>query len=100
MIGSLRVCLSARSLDHCLVLPAGGHTYVWGHITRVMYVYTLYSNTIYDGRTGTVGRWVEVLTEWNPGLSDPAALAVIEAFFGLKLPGVQVCSHVSHSLTT
>ena len=31
---------------------------------------------------GTVGRWVEVLTEWNPGLSDASALRVVEAFFG------------------
>ena len=36
---------------------------------------------------GTVGRWVEVLTEWNPGLSDASALRVVEAFFGeLRLP--------------
>ena len=37
---------------------------------------------------GTVGRWLEVLTEWNHGLSDEAALSVIESFFGLRLPGV------------
>ena len=31
----------------------------------------------------------QVLTEWNPfSLSDGAALRVVEALFGLKLPGV------------
>jgi len=43
----------------------------------------------FDGLIGTVYRYVETLTEWNPALTDGDALAVVEALFGLKLPGVQ-----------
>jgi hypothetical protein len=42
----------------------------------------------FDGFVGTVYRWVEVLCEWNPGLSDADALAFCELFFGIRLPGV------------
>eukprot|EP01046_Picozoa_sp_COSAG06_P038816 COSAG06_NODE_4515_length_4189_cov_12.834230_10_plen_130_part_00 len=84
---------------------------------------------------GTVGRWVEVLTEWNPGaetafyepftletitlprqvrenirkplkkeafpagLSDASALRVVEAIFGLKLPGVTSRFDLESALT-
>jgi hypothetical protein len=43
----------------------------------------------FDGMVGTVYRYVETLTDWNPGLSDADALAVVKALFGLVLPGVQ-----------
>lgn len=43
----------------------------------------------FDGLLGTVGRYVETLTLWNPGLSDADALAVVAGLFGLALPGVQ-----------
>lgn len=43
----------------------------------------------FDGMVGTVYRYVETLTDWNPGLSDADALAVVKALFGLELPGVQ-----------
>lgn len=42
----------------------------------------------FDGMVGTVARYVETLTRWNPGLSDAEALAVTQALFGLTLPGV------------
>jgi hypothetical protein len=42
----------------------------------------------FDGFVGTVFRYVETLTEWNPSLSDAEALAVVEALFGIQLPGV------------
>jgi hypothetical protein len=42
----------------------------------------------FDGMIGTVYRYVETLTDWNPGLSDTDALAVVAAIFGLVLPGV------------
>jgi len=42
----------------------------------------------FDGLVGTVGRYVETLSEWNPGLTDTDALAIVEALFGLNLPGV------------
>ncbi len=42
-----------------------------------------------DGFYGTVYRWMRTLTEWNSGLSDEAALAVVQAFFGIEMPGVQ-----------
>jgi hypothetical protein len=43
----------------------------------------------FDGFVGTVYRWVEVLTEWSPALSDADALAVVELLFGIELPGVK-----------
>lgn len=43
----------------------------------------------FDGMYGTVYRYVETLTQWNPGLSDAAALALVRALFGLELPGVR-----------
>ncbi|MBI2190463.1 MAG: hypothetical protein HYU36_00595 [Planctomycetes bacterium] len=43
----------------------------------------------FDGLYGTVYRYVETLTLWNPGLSDEDALKVVEALFGLKLPGIR-----------
>ncbi len=42
----------------------------------------------FDGFVGTVFRYVETLCEWNPGLSDQDALGVVEALFGIQLPGV------------
>lgn len=42
----------------------------------------------FDGFVGTVYRYVETLCEWNPGLSDLDALGVVEALFGIELPGV------------
>ncbi len=42
----------------------------------------------FDGMIGTVGRYVETLCEWNPGLTDMDALIVVKALFGLSLPGV------------
>ncbi len=43
----------------------------------------------FDGMYGTVGRWVETLVSWNPGLDDAGALAVVRALFGLELPAVE-----------
>ncbi len=42
----------------------------------------------FDGFVGTVHRYIEVLCEWSPTLSDADALAVVEALFGIRLPGV------------
>jgi hypothetical protein len=53
----------------------------------------------FDGMVGTVARYVETLTAWNPSLSDAAALAVVQALFGLVLPGVQSRSDFEEALT-
>ncbi len=53
----------------------------------------------FDGMLGTVYRYVETLTQWNPGLSDTNALAVVEALFGLALPGVQSRTDLESALT-
>ena len=42
----------------------------------------------YDGFLGTVYRWMQVLTAWNPGISQADALQVVRAWFGIQLPGV------------
>ncbi len=53
----------------------------------------------FDGMVGTVYRYVETLTDWNPGLTDAQALAVVKALFGLGLPGVQSRSDLESALT-
>ena len=52
----------------------------------------------FDGLIGTVYRYVETLTHWNPGLTDEDALAVVEGLFGLVLPGVQNRSDLEEAL--
>lgn len=53
----------------------------------------------FDGMVGTVYRYIETLTAWNPGLRDEEALAVVQAFFGLTLPGVRTRSDCENALT-
>ena len=53
----------------------------------------------FDGMLGTVYRYVETLCEWNPGLSDKDALEVVQALFGLVLPGVASRSDFEGALT-
>jgi hypothetical protein len=43
----------------------------------------------FDGFYGTIGRYIQTLTEWNPGLNDAHAIKVIEALFGIQLPWVR-----------
>ena len=40
----------------------------------------------FDGLYGTVARWVQTIGEWNPGLTEEDAFAVVQALFGIKLP--------------
>ena len=42
-----------------------------------------------DGLYGTVYRWLATLRAWNPGLSERAALQVIEMLLGVRLPQVE-----------
>lgn len=42
----------------------------------------------FDGMIGTIYRYVETLVQWNPGLRDEDALAVVASLFGLSLPNV------------
>jgi hypothetical protein len=53
----------------------------------------------FDGMVGTVSRYVETLTEWNPGLGDDGALAVVRMLFGLALPGVRSRGDLEDALT-
>ena len=53
----------------------------------------------FDGLIGTVYRYVETLTDWNPGLTDAQALTVVEALFGLALPGVESRSDMEVALS-
>ena len=43
----------------------------------------------FDGFVGTVHRYSETLLEWNPQLRVADTLYVVEALFGIVLPGVQ-----------
>ena len=53
----------------------------------------------FDGMVGTVFRYVETLTHWNPGLGDGDALGVVQALFGLALPGVHDRDDLESALT-
>ena len=53
----------------------------------------------FDGMLGSVGRYVDVLCRWNPGLRDVDALKVIRSLFGLELPDVEHRAHLEHALT-
>ena len=53
----------------------------------------------FDGLVGTVSRYVETLTHWNPDLSDADALVAVESLFGLVLPGVQNHNDLEEALT-
>ena len=45
-------------------------------------------NRGFDGMYGTMARWVEKISEWNPQLSERECFAVVRAWFGLELPGI------------
>ena len=42
----------------------------------------------FDGFYGTIGRYIQTLSEWNPQLSDAHAIRVIEALLGVRLPWI------------
>jgi hypothetical protein len=46
-------------------------------------------NRGFDGMYGTVARWVQNIQEWNPGLTEEDCFAVVKAWFGIELPGIQ-----------
>ncbi len=54
----------------------------------------------FDGLVGTVYRYVETLTDWSPGLTDAEALAVVQALFGLALPGMRSRSDLESALSS
>jgi hypothetical protein len=53
----------------------------------------------FDGFLGTVYRYVETLCEWNPAITDADALMVVQALFGIDLPGVERRADFEHALT-
>jgi hypothetical protein len=53
----------------------------------------------FDGLLGTVGRYVETLVSWNPGLSEGDALLVVKSLFGLTLPEVSTGCDLESALT-
>jgi hypothetical protein len=43
----------------------------------------------FDGFVGTVYRYSQTLIEWNPALAVAATLDIVQALFGITLPGVE-----------
>ena len=43
----------------------------------------------FDGLYGTVDRYIRTLCRWSPALSEADALRVVEALFGIEVPGVR-----------
>ncbi|HWB99880.1 MAG TPA: hypothetical protein VG672_24400 [Bryobacteraceae bacterium] len=46
-------------------------------------------NRGFDGMYGTIGRWVQTLGKWNPGLSEADCFDAVKCWVGLNLPGVR-----------
>ncbi len=42
-----------------------------------------------DGLYGTMARWVQQVAAWNPALTEADCFAVVKAWLGLQLPGVE-----------
>ena len=53
----------------------------------------------FDGFLGTVYRYVETLCAWNPSIADSDALQVVQALFGIDLPGVERRRDFERALT-
>lgn len=43
----------------------------------------------FDGMYGTLYRWVQRIGTWNPELTEADCFAVVKAWFGIKLPGIE-----------
>ena len=43
----------------------------------------------FDGFVGTVYRYSQTLIEWNPGITVADSLEIVQALFGIVLPGVE-----------
>jgi hypothetical protein len=56
-------------------------------------------NRGFDGLIGTVGRYVQTLCDWNPGLGDAEALSVVQNLFGIVLPGVEDRADLERAFT-
>jgi hypothetical protein len=48
-----------------------------------------YWNRGFDGMYGTIGRWVQTISSWNPSLSEQDCFDAVKCLFGLQLPSVR-----------
>jgi hypothetical protein len=46
-------------------------------------------NRGFDGMYGTVARWVQRLSKWNPALTEEDCFDVVKLLFGIDLPGIR-----------
>ena len=53
----------------------------------------------FDGFVGTVYRYSQTLIEWNPSLTVPDTLEIVQSLFGIVLPGVQDMLDFESALT-
>lgn len=60
----------------------------WARIPDVILPKHYFWHRGFDGLYGTVFRYVEVLTAWNPGMTDAAAMGIVKAIFGLDMPWI------------
>ena len=52
----------------------------------------------FDGLKGTVARWARTLCEWNEGLAESRALAVVYRLFGFSIPGIDAPADLDQPL--
>jgi len=90
-----------------ILLAAGPRSAAWsslcgydfmrlGQILDVMLPKHYFWHRGFDGMYGTVARYVQTLKEWNPDLSERGALQVVQALFGLELPGISSLQDFDH----
>jgi hypothetical protein len=53
----------------------------------------------FDGFVGTIYRYSQTLIEWNPGLTVPDTLEIVQSLFGVVLPGVEDMLDFESALT-
>lgn len=91
--------LCAQHSQRPIKLSAGPRSAAWsslcgydygrlGNILDVMHCKHYFWHRGFDGMYGTVARYVQTLTEWNPGLSEQSALRFVTGLFGIDLPGI------------
>ena len=73
----------------CFLPLNGADLSAMGHMYPFILPKLYFFHRGFDGFYGTIGRYIQTLTEWNPGLSDTHAMKVVEGLLGVRLTWVR-----------
>lgn len=82
----IRKCVGARSA--CFAALNGYNFAEMGKLFDILMPKHYFFHRGFDGMYGTIGRYIQTLTTWNPGLTDLHAMKIVEALFGLRMPWI------------